>query len=129
MSTRAAPRNQIDQGHGPEAAFAAHISCTLGRARWRRAASSVLSSGRGPTILRGIRAGLSDFGAAAANARTNLLRTDRDLSMKFVCWVAPWRWSSLILLAPSLHMNIVGAVLIVVFGFSVCRSFFVSAHR
>src|SRR5262249_36301011 len=37
-----------------------------------------------PVILHGIRAGLADFGAAAASARANALRTDQDLSMKVV---------------------------------------------
>src|SRR5260221_4440804 len=81
------------------------------------AAAGIISLLRsGPTILRGLRSGLSDFGAAAMTARANLLRTDRDLSMKFVaigCLVV----IGVILAAPSLHMNIVGAILIVVFGF------------
>src|SRR5260221_571741 len=81
------------------------------------AAAGIISLLRsGPTILRGLRAGLSDFGAAAMTARTKLLRTDRDLSMKFVaggCLLL----IGVILAAPSLHMNIVGAILIVVFGF------------
>jgi putative OPT family oligopeptide transporter len=70
----------------------------------------------GPTILRGLKAGLSDFGATAMTARAKLLRTDRDISMKFVaggCLLL----IGVILAAPSLHMNIVGAILIVVFGF------------
>jgi putative OPT family oligopeptide transporter len=69
-----------------------------------------------PLIWRGVRAGLSDFGAAAAQSRATAIRTEQDLSMKFVligcaCLVAA------IWLAPSLQMNIVGAVLIVLFGF------------
>jgi putative OPT family oligopeptide transporter len=81
------------------------------------AAGGIISLLRsGPTILRGIRAGLSDFGAVAANTRTNLLRTDRDLSMKFVLGGSVALVLA-ILLAPSLHMNILGAILIVVFGF------------
>jgi putative OPT family oligopeptide transporter len=75
---------------------------------------SLLRSAR--TILHGIRAGLSDFGAAAMNARANALRTERDLSMKFVgagCVALVLA----IMAAPALHMNVLGAVLIVVFGF------------
>ncbi|MDB6021074.1 MAG: oligopeptide transporter protein, partial [Pedosphaera sp.] len=49
------------------------------------AAGGIISLLRsGPIILRGIRAGLSDFGAAAKNMGENVLRTERDLSMKFV---------------------------------------------
>jgi putative OPT family oligopeptide transporter len=69
-----------------------------------------------PLIWHGIRTGLADFGAAAAQARTGALRTERDLSMKFVACgclalvAAIWA-------APSMEMNWLGAVLIVVFGF------------
>jgi putative OPT family oligopeptide transporter len=68
-----------------------------------------------PLILHGIKSGLSDF-KAAASAHASVLRTERDLSMKFVAGgilvlvVA-------IIAAPSLHMNILGALLIVLFGF------------
>ena len=68
-----------------------------------------------PMILHGIRSGLSDFRAAAVT-QTTVLRTERDLSMK---WVAAGIVALVlaILIAPSLHMNLLGAVLIVVFGF------------
>lgn len=68
-----------------------------------------------PIILSSIRSGLADFKAAAA-AHTSVLRTDRDLSMKFV-GAGILALILAILLAPTLHMNILGAVLIVVFGF------------
>jgi len=68
-----------------------------------------------PVILHGIRSGLSDFRAAAA-AHTSVLRTERDLSMKLVAaGIAALILA--ILLAPSLRMNLLGSVLIVVFGF------------
>ncbi|HEX3719757.1 MAG TPA: oligopeptide transporter, OPT family [Verrucomicrobiae bacterium] len=69
-----------------------------------------------PLIWRGIRAGLSDFGAAAAQTRASAARTERDLSMKVVAFgclalvIAIWA-------TPSLNMNALGAALIVVFGF------------
>jgi putative OPT family oligopeptide transporter len=69
-----------------------------------------------PVIWHGIRTGLADFGAAAADSRARALRTDRDLSMKFVaigCLVL----IGAIMAARSLEMNLVGALLIVVFGF------------
>jgi len=69
-----------------------------------------------PLIWHGIRTGLADFGGAAAQARSGAVRTEQDLSMKFVAFgclalvAAIWA-------APSLRMNTVGAILIVVFGF------------
>jgi putative OPT family oligopeptide transporter len=68
-----------------------------------------------PTIWRGLRAGLKDF-QIAPSARTDLARTDRDLSMRFVL-------GGIVVLilgitfAPRLHMNPLGALLIILFGF------------
>jgi putative OPT family oligopeptide transporter len=69
-----------------------------------------------PMIVHGVRAGLADFGLAAAASPAATLRTDRDLSMKVVgagCLVL----IGAILAAPSLHMNLLGALLILIFGF------------
>jgi uncharacterized oligopeptide transporter (OPT) family protein len=80
------------------------------------AAGGVISLLRSlPIILHGIRSGLSDFRAAAV-AHVSVLRTERDLSMKLVA-AGILALIVAILLAPSLHMNILGAVLIVGFGF------------
>jgi len=68
-----------------------------------------------PIILRGIRAGLADFGAAMG-ARATALRTDRDLSMKLV-GAGCLALVVAIVASPPLHMNVLGAVLIVIFGF------------
>jgi len=68
-----------------------------------------------PIILLGIRSGLSDF-KAAASAHASVLRTERDLSMKFVAGGIVVLIVA-ILAAPALHMNILGALLIVLFGF------------
>lgn len=68
-----------------------------------------------PTILHGLRAGLADFRKAAA-AHASVLRTDRDLSMKFVAAGLAVLVMA-ILAAGTLHMNLLGALLIVVFGF------------
>ncbi len=67
-----------------------------------------------PTIWNGLRAGLGDLGLAGAGAGRE--RTDRDLPMKFV------GIGIIILIAgitavPTLHMNLLGALLVVVFGF------------
>src|SRR5262249_11768762 len=63
-----------------------------------------------------IRAGLRDVGARRERTEGLLPRTDRDLSMRLVLM------GSLLLvvattLAPSLHMNLGGAALIVILGF------------
>ena len=68
-----------------------------------------------PIILSGLRSGLSDF-TSAARGQISLLRTGRDLSMKFVIGGLAALVLA-ILLSPALHMNILGAILIVVFGF------------
>jgi uncharacterized oligopeptide transporter (OPT) family protein len=68
-----------------------------------------------PLIWHGLREGLRDFrGATAANDSKK--RTDRDLSMKFVL-VGIIALIAAISIAPNLHMNLVGAILIVIFGF------------
>jgi len=80
------------------------------------AAGGIISLVRSlPIILNSIRSGLSDF-KAAASAHSSVLRTDRDLSMKLV-GVGVLALILAILAAPSLHMNLLGAVLIVLFGF------------
>lgn len=80
------------------------------------AAGGIISLVRSlPTILHGIRAGLADFRKAAA-AHSAVIRTERDLSMKVVA-VGIVVLMAAILAAPALHMNPLGAILIVVFGF------------
>jgi uncharacterized oligopeptide transporter (OPT) family protein len=80
------------------------------------AAGGIISLGRSlPTILHGIRAGLTDFRKAAV-AHTAVLRTERDLSMKFVATGVVILIAA-ILASRTLHMNLLGAILIVVFGF------------
>src|SRR3989454_1310382 len=68
-----------------------------------------------PTILHSLRAGLADFQAGHAG-RAGTLRTDRDLSMKVVL-VGIAALIVAILFSRPLHMNLLGALLIVVFGF------------
>ncbi|MBI4817364.1 MAG: oligopeptide transporter, OPT family [Deltaproteobacteria bacterium] len=66
-----------------------------------------------PTIWSGLRSGLSDLSGGPSQAG---LRTDRDLPAKFVL-IGVLGLVGAIMLAPSLHMNILGALLIIVFGF------------
>jgi putative OPT family oligopeptide transporter len=68
-----------------------------------------------PTIWSSLLVGLKDFRGGAA-ARPSQLRTDRDLSMKVVVF-GSLALIIAIVLAPPLHMNVVGATLIVVLGF------------
>jgi putative OPT family oligopeptide transporter len=68
-----------------------------------------------PTIWGSLREGLRDFRGGAA-MRSSALRTDRDLSMKIVLG-GSMALVIAIMLARPLHMNLVGAMLIVVLGF------------
>jgi putative OPT family oligopeptide transporter len=80
------------------------------------AAGGIISLVRSlPIILSGLRSGLSDF-KSAAMGQISVLRTERDLSMKFVA-MGLGALVLAILLSPTLHMNLLGAVLIVVVGF------------
>ncbi|MEJ1971107.1 MAG: OPT/YSL family transporter [Lacunisphaera sp.] len=70
-----------------------------------------------PTIWHGLKGGLRDIGLAKENgAATEVLRTDRDLSLKFV-GIGIVVLLAGILFARSLNMNLLGALLIVAFGF------------
>lgn len=72
-----------------------------------------------PTIWHGLRGSLRDMGAtrgASAAATSDVPRTDRDLSLKFV-GVGIFVLLAAIMIAPPLHMNLLGALLIVGLGF------------
>jgi len=71
-----------------------------------------------PTIWHGLRGGLHDLGLMRGEqpASADTPRTDRDLSMKFV-GIGIVGLIAVVVLAPSLHMNLLGALLIVLFGF------------
>ncbi|MBA3811330.1 MAG: oligopeptide transporter, OPT family [Caulobacteraceae bacterium] len=71
-----------------------------------------------PMIWRGIAGGVSDWRArrSETTAREATPRTDRDLSPRFVA-LGLVALVAAILIARSLHMNILGALLIVMFGF------------
>ncbi len=71
-----------------------------------------------PTIWQGLRGGLGDLlgkKSALPNAHEGL-RTDQDLSIKFV-GVGLVVLIAAIVIAPRLNMNLAGALLIVLFGF------------
>jgi putative OPT family oligopeptide transporter len=68
-----------------------------------------------PLILHGMLSGFADF-RSAASTQLSVLRTERDLSMKFV-GSGILGLVIAIFAAPGLHMNLVGAILIVLFGF------------
>src|SRR6478736_307110 len=70
-----------------------------------------------PTIWHGLKGGLHDIGLARANGgRAKVERTDQDLSLKFV-GIGIIVLLAAITFAPSLHMNLLGALLIIAFGF------------
>ncbi|MDB6170313.1 MAG: oligopeptide transporter protein [Verrucomicrobia bacterium] len=70
-----------------------------------------------PTIWHGLRGGLKDLGLTRGDSGAGETpRTDRDLPMKFV-GIGIVGIIAIIVLAPTLHMNLLGALLIVLFGF------------
>ena len=69
-----------------------------------------------PTIWHGIKGGLRDLGWGGQGDQGPTLRTDRDISMKWV-GIGIFVLIGTIMLAPSLHMNFLGALLIIAFGF------------
>jgi putative OPT family oligopeptide transporter len=71
-----------------------------------------------PMIVGSVRSGVADWraGRAAATEREAVSRTDRDLPPQFVALGLVVLVAG-ILFARTLHMNILGALLIVVFGF------------
>jgi putative OPT family oligopeptide transporter len=84
------------------------------------AAGGIISVVRSlPIIWHGLRAGLGDFRASRMNGgagSAGVPRTDRDLPMIFV-GIGLVVLMAAITLARPLHMNLLGALLIVVFGF------------
>src|SRR5258708_23812814 len=83
------------------------------------AAGGIISLFRSlPVIWSGLKGGLADLRGTKSAASTNVLRTDRDLSMK---WVIGGIIALLIvmMIAPQLNLrfNLLGAILIVAFGF------------
>jgi len=80
------------------------------------AAGGIISLGRSlPIIWSGIREGLRDVGAGARGG-ADVHRTEHDLPMKVV-FLGSLALIVAIMLARPLHMNILGAVMIVLFGF------------
>lgn len=80
------------------------------------AAGGILSLLRAlPMLWHGLKSGLADL-QAAAGPRGALPRTEQDLSMHFVLGGIVVLILA-ILFSPSLHMNLLGALLIVIFGF------------
>jgi len=82
------------------------------------AAGGVISMARSlPTIWHGVRGGLRDLrGGARQGGSADVPRTERDLSMKTVL-LGSLLLVVAITLAPPLHMNVAGAMLIVILGF------------
>lgn len=81
------------------------------------AAGGIISLARSlPTIWQGIQGGLRDLRGGPKHAVGGAKRTDQDLPMKTVL-IGALALVAAITLAPSLKMNVLGAVLIVVLGF------------
>ena len=69
-----------------------------------------------PTIVHGAKAGLEGLKKASRGASRALTRTDTDLPLTFVGG-GILALIAIIWMMPSLHMNLMGALLIIVFGF------------
>jgi putative OPT family oligopeptide transporter len=83
------------------------------------AAGGVVSLARAlPMIWRSLRGSLGGYGAGVADKKGGAaaMRTDRDIPMKWVL-VGCFAIIIAIMLSPPLHMNLLGALLILVFGF------------
>src|SRR5262249_9749290 len=79
------------------------------------AAAGIISLFRSlPIIVPGLKEGLRDVRGGAGQGSS--ARTDRDLDSRFVFGGVALLVAA-ILLSPSLHMNLLGALLIVIFGF------------
>jgi len=73
-----------------------------------------------PTIWHGLKGGMRDIGLASAGGSSSgerELRTDRDLPLKFVGIGIFVLLAGIMLAQNALHMNLLGALLIVAFGF------------
>src|SRR6185436_16869242 len=69
-----------------------------------------------PTIWHGLKSGLADLRGTHVAEGESLPRTDQDLSMKWVIGGILLLILAISLI-PSLKMNLLGAILIVIFGF------------
>ena len=82
------------------------------------AAGGIISLFRSlPVIWHGLKGGIADFRGRRAEQNADALpRTDRDLSMK---WVVGGILALIVVITfvPALKMNLLGAILIIVFGF------------
>jgi putative OPT family oligopeptide transporter len=67
-----------------------------------------------PLIVRSVRHGIADIAAARAG-KGGALRTEQDLPPKFV-GIGILVLMAIIVMSPSLHMNLLGALLIVILG-------------
>ena len=118
LSAPLAPGTQLISEMSPHAIRSAYV---LYIGAGAVAAGGIISLFRAlPTILHGVKGGLHDIGLLKREgAQVEVdsdLRTDRDLSMKFV-GVGCVLLLAGIMLAPSLHMNFLGALMILAFGF------------
>jgi len=107
------PGGKLIHAMSPNGIRSAYILCIGAGAV---AAGGVISLIRSlPTILHGLKGGLADFHLQRSGGSSGV-RTDQDLSIKFVA-IGIVVLIAAIQLANPLHMNLIGALLIVLFGF------------
>jgi len=82
------------------------------------AAGGIISLARSiPTIWHGLKGGLADLRRGQKeDSAPHALRTERDLPMRVVLWGSLGLVVAIVVARP-LHMNVLGAILIVLFGF------------
>src|SRR5438132_703334 len=114
MTAPVAPGTTLISGMSPNQIRSAYI---LYIGAGAVAAGGIISLARSmPIIWHGLREGLRDLGGGAARANGAQLRTENDLPMKVV-GIGILLLLTVIVLAKPLHMNLLGAILIVLFGF------------
>jgi uncharacterized oligopeptide transporter (OPT) family protein len=115
LPTPLAPGHELISKMGPDEIRGAYV---LYIGAGAVAAGGIISLARSlPTIWHGLRGGLADLRRGRAEKTSGaVLRTDRDLPMKVVLWGSLALVIAIVLATP-LRMNIIGAILIVLFGF------------
>ncbi len=114
LPTPLEPGTQLIKDMGPNAIRGAYI---LYIGAGAVAAGGIISLLQAlPTIWHGLRGGIADLGFSGGGGGGEVPRTDRDLPMKFV-GIGIVVLIAIIMIAPTLHMNFLGALLIIGFGF------------
>ncbi len=115
LTTPLAPASTLIRDMGPDDVRSAYVLYIGAGAVAAGGIFSLIQSL--PTIWHGFNEGMRDLGFSRGNGSgVKVPRTERDMSMKFVA-IGVIGLIAAITFAPTLEMNILGALLIVLFGF------------